>query len=235
MSLRGIDISNHQGDNGFNLGAVKDEIDFVICKATGGNYFVDDYCDGFIMQAKLYGLPWGFYHFGNDGLYSEPEEEADFFIENCRNYFKDGIPILDWETDYIDIDWVNRFVRKVHNETGVWPWIYGNAWRFTSEVEQNCGRWVASYPSSLLYPPLDVELPEEPECNGLMCAWQFASDGRLNGYSGNLDFNVFYGDAVAWKKYAQGDVNEETYDDIVEKLYESKDFDIDLVWHRYYS
>lgn len=197
--MRGIDISNWQ--NGLSISNIADEIDFAIMKATGGTSFVDWCCDPWVQECIEHGIPWGFYHFGNDDGYNEPYNEARFFIQNCQNYFGHGIPVLDWECDSIDADWVNTFVNIVHSETGIWPWIYGNAWRFNSNVEQNCGRWVASYPN-WYRPNLDKDLPDPPSCDGLICAWQFASDGLLNGYSGNLDFNVFYGDEEAWNKYA---------------------------------
>lgn len=202
--LHGIDISNHQGDNGLNLDAILPYVDFVIVKATGGNYFVDAYCDGFVQKCIAACKPWGFYHFANDGIYSNPEDEACFFVENCRNYFGHGIPILDWEVD-VDSWWVNTFVRAVHDMTGVWCWIYGNTWRFDSSVEQNCARWIASYPSWILYPGYDFDPGECPDCNGLVAAWQFASDGRIPGYDGNLDMNVYYGDEFSWMKYANPD------------------------------
>lgn len=198
--MRGIDISNWQG--GIDLLSILPQTDFVICKATGGTGFVDDYCDGWIQQCKENDKLWGFYHFGHDWGYAPAYDEANFFIENCWDYFGHGIPILDWERDSIDDEWVNVFVNIVHSETGIWPWIYANAWRITPNTEQNCGRWVASYPSQLLYPDLHVELPEPPEVNGLLCAWQFASDCRIPGYDGNLDASVFYGDRTAWEKYA---------------------------------
>ena len=31
--------------------------------------------------------------------------------------------------------------------------------------------------------------------------WQWTSSGRLNGYNGNLDCNVFYGDRSTWDAY----------------------------------
>ena len=33
--------------------------------------------------------------------------------------------------------------------------------------------------------------------------WQWTSSGRLDGYGGNLDCNVFYGDADSWRAYAR--------------------------------
>ena len=198
-----IDISNWQGNAGFKLADVSDDIDAVICKATEGTYYVDPYCDQFIEQAKYLGKLWGFYHFAGEN--SNPIYEADFFVENCKNYFGYGIPCLDWESGQ-SVDWVNQFVRRVHELTGVWCWIYSWSRSFANgDVEQNCGRWICEYPSELLYPDFSsVNLDEAPDCDGLMCAWQFASDGRIGGYYANLDVDIFFGDERAWKSYAKG-------------------------------
>ena len=198
--LNFIDISSHQGD--IDLSALP--IDAVIIKATEATSYVNPYCDSKVQQAKQLGLPWGFYHFAQD---NSPEAEADYFIQNCEGYFGEGIPVLDWEVNQ-SVDWVNRFVARVHDVKGIWCVIYGNPWRFNQGgVEQNCGRWVASYPSHLLYPNFDVDEGECPDTDGLVCAWQFASDGRLNGYDGNLDLNRFYGDKGAWAAYAGAKVD----------------------------
>ncbi len=193
--LNFIDISSWQGD--IDLSALP--IDAVIIKATEAENYVNPYCDPKVQQAKSLGLPWGFYHFAQDG---DPTAEADYFIDNCEGYFGEGIPVLDWEVNQ-SVDWVNTFVNRVHDRKGIWPVIYGNPWRFNQGgVEQNCGRWIASYPSHLVYPDFNCDEGECPDTDGLVCAWQFASDGRLSGYDGNLDLNRFYGDKNAWLAYA---------------------------------
>lgn len=208
--MRGIDISNHQ--EGLYLPNALPNVGFVMCKATEGLSFVDWTCDGFVQECRKAGKPWGFYHFAGDG---EPEYEASYFVEHTYNYFGEGLPMLDWEGVYNakgelvydqSVDWVNRFVRKVHEMMRVWPVIYGNPWRFNQGgVEANCGRWVASYPN-WYRPALDMELPEPPATDGLVCAWQFASDGVVNGVQNwSLDVDVFYGDESAWSAYALGD------------------------------
>lgn len=197
--LRGIDISSHQGD--INLSPLP--IDFVIVKATEGVGYVNPYCDKKVQQAIGLNKLWGFYHYGKS---NEPEKEAQYFIDNCLNYFYHGIPILDWEENQ-SVDWVNRFVRYVHNKTGIWCWIYANPWRFNQGgVEANCGRWIASYPN-VIHPDLNYDPGKVPKTDGLVCAWQYASDGRIAGYNGNLDLNHFFGDAAAWHAYAGIKVN----------------------------
>lgn len=199
--MRGIDISNHQGSAGFKISNHLSQIDFCICKASEGTGFVDAYCDVFVQTLIAAGKPWGFYHFAGNG---DPVSEAEYFHRNTSNYFGKGVPVLDWEGDQ-SVDWVNRFTSRIHELTRVHPWIYGNPWRFNQGgVDQNCMRWIASYPN-VVSPPIDYDLPDTPQTDGLVGAWQFCSDGRLPGYSGNLDFNVFYGDAEAWQRYVTGD------------------------------
>lgn len=193
--LKGIDISGHQGDT--DLSPLP--IDFVIVKATEGLTYVNPYCDKKIQQAIKLGKLFGFYHYGRN---SDPLQEAQWLLDNTVGYHGLGIPVLDWEEDQ-SVDWVNKFVRYYHSKTDVWPWIYGNPWRFNQGgVESNCGRWIAAYPN-VLHPNLDYDTGSIPNTDGLVCAWQYASDGRISGYNGNLDLDHFYGDAAAWKAYAK--------------------------------
>lgn len=201
--LNFIDVSNWQSD--LDVNAVADSVDAIVCKATEGTDFVDGYCDGFVQAAKSCGKQFGFYHFADDG---NATQEADFFIENCEGYFGDGVPVLDWEGNQ-NVDWVNEFVRRVHDVKGVWCWIYANPWRFNQGgVEENCMRWVASYPS--VEHPTFAQAAEwdAPEVEGFVGAWQFCSDGYVDGYNGELDCDVFYGDVNAWNAYAGKVVSE---------------------------
>lgn len=197
--LQFVDISNWQ--DGLNIEALSG-IDACIMKATGGTSFVDPTCDPWVSQCEQLGMPWGFYHFAGDWEIGTARDEAEFFLAHCAGYFGRGIPVLDWEVD-VGPDWVNEFVTIVHDRTGVWPWIYANPWRFNQGgVEPNCGRWAASYPNWIYNPTPPFDPGEPPEVDGLLCAWQYASDGMVTGYWGNLDVNVFYGDESAWRAYA---------------------------------
>ena len=203
MSMKFIDISNWQA--GLNVASVVKNggLGAVIVKATEGVGFVDKSCDGFVQQCISNGIRFGFYHFARN---NDAAAEAEFFRKNTQGYEGKGIPVLDWE-DGQSIAWVNKFVERYHELTGVWPWVYGNAWRFNQgTVNTNCGRWVAGYPSNGI---TDINYGLNNDCaykvnNGLVCAWQFSSSVRISGYSGNLDGDLFYGDATAWDKYAGG-------------------------------
>lgn len=197
--LKGIDISNWQA--GLSIDAIKSQIDFVIVKATEGTGLVDKQCDKFFQAANKAGLKLGFYHFAR---HADAAVEAEFFYRNTKNYFGEAIPVLDWE-DGQSVAWVNKFVEKLHELSGVWCWVYSNAWCFNQgTVNTNCARWIAGYPkkgvTTFSY-GLNNDMPYTVN-NGLVAAWQFTSSGRLSGYSGNLDLDVFYGDKAAWDRYA---------------------------------
>ena len=201
-----IDISSHQAD--LNLAAVSNSVQGVIVKATEGTNYVNPYCDRHYRQAKGAKLLRGFYHFAGSG---DPLAEAAFFYRNVLGYLHDGIPVLDWEGVYRNgesvfeqsVEWVNRFVRQFHSLTGIWPWIYANPWRFNQGgVEQNCARWVASYPA-VAHPAFAQAASWEcPGADGNVVAWQFCSDGRVPGYNADLDCSLYYGDRESWLRYA---------------------------------
>ena len=203
MSVKFIDISNWQ--RGIDVMSVvrNGGLTAVIVKATEGTGYVDPSCDGFVSTLRANGMRFGFYHFAGNG---DAVAEADFFRRNTTGYEKAGIPVLDWEGNQ-DVAWVNRFVERYHDLTGVWPWVYGNAWRFNQgTVNTNCGRWIAGYPANGITDinyGINNDMPYGVN-NGLVCAWQFSSSVRIAGYGGNLDGDVFYGDAAAWDKYAGG-------------------------------
>lgn len=195
--LNFIDTSNWQG--GYNPALTG--ADAVIVKATEGTGFVDPYCDSIIQQAIAAGMPWGFYHFAGDG---DAIEEATHFIQNTINYFGHGIPVLDWEGNQ-SVDWVNEFVAEVYSSTHVWPWIYANPWRFNQgSVNPNCARWVASYPDVANPTWSKAQGWDCPAADGNVVAWQFCSDGTVNGISGNVDLDLFYGTKEQWQAYARG-------------------------------
>lgn len=210
MSMKFIDISGWQA--GIDVAKVVKNggLGAVVAKATEGTDFVDSQCDIYVQQCIANKIPFGYYHFAsNDGA----EAEAEFFRNNTRDYEHCGIPVLDWEGVYDKrgnltfdqpVEWVNAFVEHYHALTGIWPWVYANPWRFKhGKVNENCGRWVAGYPNNGITDinyGIDNDLPSSYNV-GSVCAWQFSSSVRINGYNGSLDGDVFYGDKDAWEKY----------------------------------
>ena len=92
--LKVIDVSSNQG----LIKIAPIDCDAVIAKATGGTSYVNDCCDYVIQQCIKLGKPWGFYHYAHEfGHVDTPQKEADYFIQNTRDYFTHGIVALDYE------------------------------------------------------------------------------------------------------------------------------------------
>ena len=209
--MNGIDISNHQASAGFDISKVS--FDFCIIKSTEGIGFVDPFCDQYVQYCIAQDLPWGFYHFGRPG--NDPEREADFWVEQTSNYFGHGLPVLDIETTDGNEDvvsWCYRFLSRVIDRTGIKPMVYMSEsfdWKYdwSAVVSLDVGLWLAAYRSST--PVYNYQYPsmwKSPVTHHwqFICMWQYTSNGHLEGYSGRLDMDVFYGDREVWQKYVTG-------------------------------
>lgn len=201
--LNGIDVSNWQ--NGINLAAVP--ADFVICKATQGNSYVSPDCVRQVEQAAAAGKLVGTYHYISG---SGAVAEADFYLNNIKNWIGKYMMCLDWESNQ-NSQWGNesylkQVVQRIIERTGIPPVIYVQQSRLSAVKpiadELNCGLWVAQYAN------MDQTGYQATPWNegAYTCAIrQYSSAGRLSGYSGNLDLNKFYGDRNAWLKYCNPD------------------------------
>lgn len=198
--MNGIDINNWQ--NGINLDAVP--YDFIIAKATQGKTYVSPDCARQVEQARARGKLFGVYHY-IDG--SGAIGEADFFIDNIKNWVGEGMLCLDWESNqnsaWGNEDYLRQVAQRVIDRTGIPPVIYVQQSRM-AQVKPiadalNCALWIAQYANMNATGYQDSPWNE----GAYSCAIrQYSSCGRLSGYSGNLDLNKAYMDAAAWKKYA---------------------------------
>lgn len=196
--MNGIDVSGWQ--KGINIDAVP--ADFVITKATQGKSYVNPDCDRVVQACKRLGKCWGFYHYiGGSGV----EGEAQFFVNNCRNYFGEGVPCLDWESvqnsAWGNNDYLQRLVARVIELTGVPPLIYASAsvYPWTIARANNCGAWVAQYANN---DQTGYQATPWNEGAYSCVIRQYSSNGRLRGYNGALDLNKAYITREQWGKYA---------------------------------
>lgn len=208
--LKGIDVSNHQ--RGMDLSKV--DCDFVIIKATEGKSYVDPSCDTFFQQALSLGKKLGIYHFANNSD-NTPEQEADWFVNNTKGYIGKAIPVLDWEDNVkYDVSWALKWLQLVEQAYGCKPLIYMsestvNSYDWSSVANANYGLWVAKYRDNNA--DYNYDMSNEGRNPAVRhwkfyALWQWTSSGRLDGYNGNLDCNVFYGDKEAWDKYIGNEI-----------------------------
>lgn len=204
MALYGYDVSVYQ-----SVGTGDSAQNFLIIKATEGTGYVDKSCDKHYQRAKKQGKLLGFYHFarpdlnkGTDGA----KREANYFYKNCKNYFKEAIPVLDWEQPGTtgQVSWAKAWLDEVYRLSGVRPLIYmsasvvnGNNW---SSVSGYYGLWIAGYPNKY-----NVKNPPTPTVKDMpykIGSWKFWAIWQYSSSAGTLDRDIANMDATGWKKYA---------------------------------
>lgn len=192
---QGIDISKWQGSVDLNA-AKASGIEIVILKVSGSDAgdYVDPQAAINYTKAMNAGFTPATYHFAGG---TDPIHEAEYFVNVCSPLDENQVLVLDWEMQHSDpVGWVNTFVTRVHDLTGIWPIVYmngstRNAYDWTP-VAQNCGFWLAWYGRSP-----EVVLP----VNGSYIAHQYSSTGSVPGISGNVDMDAWFIDVPTFQKY----------------------------------
>lgn len=205
MSLKGIDVSNWQ--TGINLEAVP--ADFVIMKATQGNKYVSPDLNRQYEQAKKAGRLLGVYHSAAGG---DVKTEADHFINTVKDYIGEAILVIDCGTDdnvdfgKNDLNWVKQLCDYVYSKTGVKPIIYIQE-SVMEDIDgiEDYGLWVAQYANTNI---TGYQANPWNEDSYKCSMRRYSRNGRLAGYSSDLNLNKFYGDSETWKKYAAKSIQE---------------------------
>ena len=205
-NMNGIDVSNWQ--HGINVSQMRD-VEFVIAKATEGTTYVNPDCDRVYRDARASGKKTGVYHFARQG---DAIAQAKYFVDHISGYIGQSVLVLDYESSAVDqgVGWAKDWLDAVYNMTGVKPVIYMSnsvVHRYDwTEVAKNYSLWNAGYYAGYktIYgfvdnPSLHYDLGEFSDNTSL---YQYTSSGRLNGWSGNLDLDIFYGDVTDWDALA---------------------------------
>lgn len=240
MTIRGIDVSSHNGApfNGATEASYQVS-DFVIAKTTQGTGYVNPCANYAIDRAKADGKLWGFYHYAGGG---DARAEADYFHEHSKDFFGQGIPVLDWE-GYQNAAWGSRtwcreFVDRIHELTGVWCMVYTGleGCVHAANCADVCALWFAGYPvgaDSWDVPSFPYTIPEP--WSGYTI-WQFTSGGGVDrnvspldaggwmriatgGKDAPMDARWKYDDHGWWYEYADGSYPKETWKEIDGKWY----------------
>lgn len=207
MSLNFIDISSYQAD--INLDAVfaQNPIDGVIVKSTEGTSYVNPYCDKWVQWCIRNNKPWGFYHYLNS---HDPVAEAKYFVKHCLNYFGDGLPAADYEGNIVSAYgtyYLRKFLETVYAETGVKPLVYCNLSTIQSDVngfrsiaDDGYPLWLAQWIGGIsgFQPNPPQKGSYEPFKK--ISVHQYTDRGNLNGFSGALDLDIFYGSIDDWQQ-----------------------------------
>lgn len=205
MGLNGIDISSWQEDL---VVSKMTTCDFIIVKATGGKGYSNKCFKGHADATLAAGKLLGCYHYARDrGYEGSAEEEADFFIQAFKPYVGKAFPFLDWEADALGlgVEWAKKWLDRVRAKTGVTPGIYTSKsvtqeydW---SSVAKTYPLWVAQYPN---YEHTGFKSKPWTDSSGFGAGaspllFQYTGTGRITGYAGDLDLDLFYGTKDDWR------------------------------------
>lgn len=205
--LNGIDISAFQ--SGINIAALT-TTDFVIVKATQGTGYTSEMFTAQITAAIKAGKRVGAYHYATG---AGAEAEANHFLSVVKPYLGKILLSLDWETGsssaaknaaWGNIAYAKKWLDLVKEKTGITPILY------TSEAVAASGNWNAVAKEYKLWGAQyanynAMNYTSNPWSSGGWGPWgsnptiqQYTSSGRIAGYSGNLDLNLFYGNGADW-------------------------------------
>lgn len=202
--LNGLDISAYQPTD------VLDNIpfEFVVIKATEGDWWVSPNCDAQYQSAVSKGKLVGVYHFSNANCNPGQEgacREAAFFVANIQGYLNgQTLLVLDHETISASAggaQWAKWFLDEVVRTTGFKPMLYGSRGVICNDsysIVNDYPLWVAAYGQNNETGYDQNRDPGNISPWPVVTMFQYTSAGRLPGYDEELDLDVFYGDASTW-------------------------------------
>ncbi|MDY7093673.1 MAG: GH25 family lysozyme [Acidobacteriota bacterium] len=180
---QGVDVSVHSG--AVDWQAVADAgHHYAYLKATEGVDLKDSAFDDHWQRAKEAGLVRGAYHFYVTE--DDPEEQAQFFIENVELRPGDLVPVVDVEvlghgTEPGLPNRLRRFLEIIEDHYGVKPMIYTSPNFWNRHVATNFGDyplWIAEY---------GVEQPQLPNGWDDWHLWQWEDDPQVPGVEKDAD------------------------------------------------
>lgn len=233
MTMNGIDISSWQA--GIDIAKLT-TTEFVIVKATGGIGYTNPYFTS-QLQAALAGKKYGgAYHYARESGYrGTPKAEADFFYGRIKDYIGKIILALDWEAELsLGPAWALEWLDEVYRLTGVKALLYTSqsvcvSYDWSGVAKGGYKLWLAQYANTNR-----TDYQADPWQSGSVGAFggyvmhQYTGNGRITGYNGNLDLNLFYGGAGDWAALAGAESSggEEKEDMDVSKLTDEQCYEI---------
>ena len=197
-SILGIDVSYAQGVIDWNKVA-NAGIKFAIIRAAfrgygTGRIVTDEWFERNIKGATAAGIKVGVYFFSQAINETEGAEEADYIVNQIRNY-KVTLPVV-IDTEYVSDSRArgNLISKEIRTaavkafcerslQRGYTPMIYASTSWLNNQLDMSklsaYKVWVAQYYSRVTY-------------NGKYHCWQYSSSGSVDGISNRVDMNYWY-------------------------------------------
>lgn len=208
MAIRGIDVSEHNGEIDWQRVA-GDDVKFVFHKVNEGTYRDHRVSASRVAAIKRAGLLVGGYDFVRPRPGRTGAEEYDMFHEIAKEVglLQKGClrPVIDieasaytgpagpWRTRRYVKSWVERCFRR----TGHHPIIYTGKWFYDGFMKGRddfgCKLWVAAYTTRVG--------PYVPQAwDGHASFWQYTDAGVVSGIRGHVDLNRYLSGPAALRK-----------------------------------
>jgi len=193
--LLGVDVSKYQGTIDWEKVAGAG-VQFAIIRVGGrgygqaGNLFVDDMAQKNYAAAKAAGLRVGAYFFSQAVSEEEAVAEAEFALEQIKDWQLDLPVVFDWE-------YISETARTANTDgqtvtacavafaerilaAGKRPMLYIRPEASKLDVQTLAAypRWVALYSDTMDYPYS-------------FAMWQYTKTGKVPGINGNVDINIY--------------------------------------------
>ena len=197
-AVRGIDVSEHQGD--IDWEAVKASgVEFAIIRVGyrgygNGALMADENAQINYQSAKAAGLQVGAYLFSQAISEDEAQEEAEFFLDQIKDWELDLWAVYDWEyisaeartanVDAFTLTKCTKVILDAVAEAGYQPMVYFNRSqgekRLFLHALAEYDFWLAMYRD-----PIDT-FAYRPDM------WQYTNQGSVPGINGNVDINLWF-------------------------------------------
>lgn len=226
MSKFGIDVSEHQGT--INWDTVKSQIDFAILRigwiGNKNNHTIDKQFERNYSECKRLGIPVGVYVYCYCTSEETVKQGAKWTLEKLKEKTLDLPVYIDMEDGSIASLGKNKLTNiciafnTVIENAKLWAGVYANRNWFDNylnkdEIKRKYTTWIAHYTSG------------NNKYQGEYDIWQNASNGKINGISGNTDTNYMYRDLIS-----QVGNKEETTNNEVPENSEKGEFEMAKVW-----
>lgn len=212
--IRGVDVSYYQGEIDWEVLAEED-IDFAFIKATEGSSHIDVRFEENWERSGKTGLKRGAYHFFS--FESEGAAQAEHFISVVPK--EEGMlsPVIDIEFygdrfyNRPDVEGTRKQLQslldRLEEHYGVKPLIYATESSYSTYIRgafDEYPLWIRN-----VYFSPNMGMP------GKWTFWQYDSEAKLQGYSGeeeHIDLNVFYGSEKDWMNFLEDHTISGNYD-----------------------
>lgn len=207
MAYKGPDISEWQGN--INIDKLSPQVDFFIFRAYAGSS-KDDTVDRNVKLAISNNKPYGLYIYSYALNVAQAEEEAERMVKLANTYsIKPNFLVIDMEdadgyksrhgmpSNSTLVDICEKEC-EVFENAGYQSMVYASSSWFKGKLSGLKGyeKWEAHWPTYSNGQQKGNAVSSSGESADNCAIWQFTSQGRLNGYNGNLDMNYAYKDFV---------------------------------------